>query len=232
MRSIVAASLVGVVAADYQCPGGPRVTHAGLRMTSTATASCHTVKAEMLSRVAGVSGWYDQHNRGTYTEQDYGGDVSFSRRTGDDKYTDKMIFVLIDEGSNCKIEGCSESQVFSIADFSTNYCEQKLLFCGSDEGCNVAVSDFTHTEDKKKTMAGSTTKFSDCLKVEEAKLQVEAPAPCSVGDAVTCPGDGKDWLCAGNQCCDDGGTCPSADVSFHGCPAPKTVDCTKATLMI
>merc|ERR1711865_718577 len=67
----------------------------------------------------------------------------------------------------------SEAQGFSIADFSTNYCEQKLLYCGSDEGCNVANSDFTHTEDEKKTMAGSTTKFSDCLKVEEAKLGEE-----------------------------------------------------------
>jgi len=136
-------------------------------MTSTASASCDVVKAEMQARVAGTNGWYDQHNRGTYTLQNYGGDISMSRLTGDGKYTDKMTFVLTAEGSSCKIEGCSEAQVFSIADFSTNYCEQKLMYCGSDEGCNVASSDFTHSEDEKKTMAGASTKFSDCLKVAD-----------------------------------------------------------------
>jgi C1A family cysteine protease len=170
MKSVVAASLVGKAAADYQCPGGPWVTHAGLRMTSTASASCDVVKSEMQARVAGTNGWYDQHNRGTYTLQNYGGDISMSRLTGDGKYTDKMTFVLTSEGSGCKIEGCSEAQVFSIADFGTNYCEQKLMYCGSDEGCNVAQSDFRHNEVETKTMAGATTGMSNCLKVEEEKL--------------------------------------------------------------
>merc|ERR1712028_86293 len=53
---------------------------------------------------------------------------------------------------------------------------------------------------------------------------------CSVGDAVICPNDAN-LTCAGNQCC-NGDTCPSADVSFHGCPSPKTVDCTQAALTI
>ena len=173
MRSTVAASFVTLAAADYSCPGGTWLTHAGLRMTSTANSDCDTVKAEMLARVNGENGWYDQHNRGTYTQQSYGGDLSFSRLTGDGKYTDKMNFVFTDQGGKCKIEGCSEAQVFSIADFSTNYCEQKLLYCGSDEGCNVANSDFTHTEDEKRTMAGATTNFGDCLKVEEVDKQAE-----------------------------------------------------------
>jgi len=173
MRSTLAASFVTLAAADYSCPGGTWLTHAGLRMTSTANSDCDTVKAEMLARVNGENGWYDQHNRGTYTQQSYGGDLSFSRLTGDGKYTDKMNFVFTDQGGKCKIEGCSEAQVFSIADFSTNYCEQKLLYCGSDEGCNVANSDFTHTEDEKRTMAGATTNFGDCLKVEEVDKQAE-----------------------------------------------------------
>jgi C1A family cysteine protease len=169
MKSTVAASLVGATAANYHCPGGPFLTHAGLRMTSTVGASCDSVKGEMLGRVAGANGWYDQHNRGTYTQQNYGGDVSFSRTTGDGKYTDKMSFVLTPEGeSSCKVEGCSESQVFSILDMSTNYCEQKLLYCGSDEGCNVAYHDFTHAEGEKRTMAGASTNFGDCLKVKVA----------------------------------------------------------------
>merc|ERR1719271_831195 len=34
-------------------------------------------------------------------------------------------------------------------------------------------------------------------------------------------------MCAGNQCCRDGSTCPSAEGSFHSCPHPKKQDCTK-----
>lgn len=174
MRSIVAASVVGAVVADYKCPGSPAfLTHAGLRMTSSAPVSCDVVKSEMKSRIAGENGWYDQHNRGTYTEQNYGGDLSASRLTGDGKYTDKMIFVLTPTGTGCKIEGCSEAQVTSVADFGTNYCEQKLLYCGSDEGCNVAHSDFANSEDETRTMAGAGTGMGNCLKVKEEKVKAQ-----------------------------------------------------------
>merc|ERR1712187_38621 len=113
-----------------------------MELTTTATASCDTVKAEIKARLAGENGWYDQHNRGTYTEQSYGGDVSASRLTGDGKYTDKMVFTLTGSGDSCKIEACSESQVTSFADFGTNYCNLKLLYCGSDVGCKVAGTSF------------------------------------------------------------------------------------------
>lgn len=53
-----------------------------------------------------------------------------------------------------------------------------------------------------------------------------APAPrCKVGDSVACPG-ASDVHCAGNQCCPDGSTCPSAASSFAGCVKPKREDCT------
>merc|ERR1712012_416058 len=51
-----------------------------------------------------------------------------------------------------------------------------------------------------------------------------SPSPsCNVGDSVFCP-DGS-TRCAGNQCCNDGSTCPSADHSFSGCPKGKAIDC-------
>ncbi|CAE7582387.1 SLC8A1, partial [Symbiodinium pilosum] len=53
------------------------------------------------------------------------------------------------------------------------------------------------------------------------------PAPCSVGSVVPCPGG--EGSCAGNQCCPDGSTCPSADAGFHGCTDSKTEDCTQMT---
>lgn len=48
--------------------------------------------------------------------------------------------------------------------------------------------------------------------------------PCKVGDSVLCPG--TSMRCAGDQCCPDGSTCPSAESSFGGCQKEKTMDCT------
>jgi hypothetical protein len=42
---------------------------------------------------------------------------------------------------------------------------------------------------------------------------------------VSCPG--STVQCAGNQCCPDGITCPSAAEDFSSCPKPKSVDCLK-----
>lgn len=54
------------------------------------------------------------------------------------------------------------------------------------------------------------------------------PAPagptCHVGDPVFCPG--ASYRCAGEECCQDGTTCPSAPNTWHGCRLNKTTDCT------
>ena len=118
----------------------------GMRISTVAAASCDDVLAEINARVNGQgSVWHDPHNNGTYTKcvnpietlptltffpisrgptrclycrrQNYGGSYSASRRTGDGKYTDKMIFTLTPtagaSSSSCKLEACSRSQVFS-----------------------------------------------------------------------------------------------------------------------
>lgn len=58
-----------------------------------------------------------------------------------------------------------------------------------------------------------------------APTPAPGPATCNAGDAVYCPGS-TTVMCAGNQCCQDGVTCPSADSSFKSCPQGKTEDCT------
>jgi len=61
-----------------------------------------------------------------------------------------------------------------------------------------------------------------------------APSPtakCKVGDVVDCPGT-QAQKCAGNQCCPDLTTCPSAGESFSGCPHAKTVDCVKSDVVV
>merc|ERR1711907_10797 len=91
------------------------------------------------------------------------GDVSASRLTGDGKYTDKMVFTLTDQGDSCKIEACSESQVFSIGDAGTNYCNVKLLVCGSDQGCKVAQNDFTLGDESTSKKAQASVNMGACL---------------------------------------------------------------------
>merc|ERR1711998_250615 len=66
-----------------------------------------------------------------------------------------------------------------------------------------------------------------------------APTPsgsCSVGDAVSCVtnswSSSSNEMCAGNQCCRDGSTCPSADPSFTGCAVAKKSDCTQSSVVV
>lgn len=47
---------------------------------------------------------------------------------------------------------------------------------------------------------------------------------CAVGEAVLCPGTTSS--CAGDQCCPDGSTCPSASTAHvQACPKSKSKDC-------
>ena len=125
-------------------------------MAST-TASCSVVEQEINDRFAGENSWYDTHNRGTYALQQTqaGVTVSATRVTGNGKYTDKLNWLLSDSNGGCKIEPCSESQVFSIADSSANYCNLKLPICGSDENCLIANADFSTAGESVTHSGGS-----------------------------------------------------------------------------
>lgn len=146
------------------CPGSPAMMHASCRVNAAAEAPCADVRAEILARVAGqYNKWHDPHNNGTYTLLDAGAAptdpaasmaITLKRLTGDKKYTDKMRFILTPtapkSGSKemCSISGCSQSQVFSIADFSTNYCNLRMLYCGDGEGCSPVAHPFEMSEFK------------------------------------------------------------------------------------
>jgi len=59
-------------------------------------------------------------------------------------YTDKFG-MLFTEGRTskgiyaCQITGCSESQVPSVMDFSTNFCNMYNLVCTEKEGCKSSL---------------------------------------------------------------------------------------------
>jgi hypothetical protein len=137
--------LLRVVAA---CPGSPASVHAKCSMTVSFQETCDVVKEEIKSRLAAKGGWSDPHNSGTYKLQsEYGNLLEGSRLTGNGKYTDlfDLAFFDSDEGG-CLVPACSESQVSSILDMSTNYCNLHNLYCNSDDGCSVIKSDLRYEE--------------------------------------------------------------------------------------
>merc|ERR1712195_101518 len=160
---------------DGACPSTPVPfgVACGMRITTVAAASCDDVLVEINARVNGQSGvWHDPHNNGTYAKQNYGGSYSASRRAGDGKYTDKMIFTLTPtagaSSSSCKLEACSRSQVFSLLDMGTNYCDLKMLFCGSKDGCKPVAHDFTVASELTESFQQSNVDLKACLKVWRA----------------------------------------------------------------
>mmetsp|Transcript_9940 Transcript_9940/g.29229 ORF Transcript_9940/g.29229 Transcript_9940/m.29229 type:complete len:86 (-) Transcript_9940:37-294(-) len=69
-----------------------------------------------------------------------------------------FAFAAQEDGS-CEVSACSESQVFSIADFSTNYCNLHDLYCGTEDGCAmVTTEDLTYTEDVKVSLGAGKDK--------------------------------------------------------------------------
>ena len=63
--------------------------------------------------------------------------LQISRLTGDKKYTDLITFQFKDQSSGgCDMTACSESQVTSMYDYGTNYCNSYDLFCYKESDCN------------------------------------------------------------------------------------------------
>lgn len=157
------------LASAYECPGSPAFVHASCKVSVEAHAPCDDVRNEVLSRVKGqYLKWHDPHNNGTYTLTDTGADGSLSlqRVTGNKKYTDKMRFVFADaKDGSCSVKACSESQVMSVADFSTNYCNLRMLYCSKGDGCHPVNSNFEVAELEVSPSFGAGTNKADCLKV-------------------------------------------------------------------
>mmetsp|Transcript_92262 Transcript_92262/g.232025 ORF Transcript_92262/g.232025 Transcript_92262/m.232025 type:complete len:329 (-) Transcript_92262:197-1183(-) len=172
---LLAAASRRALAAGGVCPGSPSWVHASTRVEVIAKTDCKTVMDEMLARVHGqFKQWHDPHNNGTYKLLSSQADsLIFSRMTGNGKYTDKMGFGFHQQDlGQCSISGCSESQVFSIADFSTNYCNLRNLYCGSEEGCKPVQHDFAIQEVSVDPSKGAGKTASDCIVKQEAAAEM------------------------------------------------------------
>ena len=167
LRAAVVAFAVAGAAGSDVCPGSDAFIHAWSEVTvAFASTSCATVATEIKARISGsASGsWTDPHNGGTYavTSSSSSGLVG-SRTTKNGQYTDKFGFSFSTVGAGCEVKGCSQSQVTSIADFSTNYCNLHDLYCGSQDGCTPAGSDYAYSETDVDTSIGASSDKSACL---------------------------------------------------------------------
>merc|ERR1712150_235137 len=115
-------------------------------------------------------------------------EMRLQRRTGNGKYTDKLTFTF-DKTSlgKCKIQGCSESQVTSVADFSTNYCNLRMMYCGSADSCKPVTKDLTISESSVNPSVGAGKDPNACLAVPISNKAVGAVASSAAEGSPTCP---------------------------------------------
>uniref|UniRef100_A0A7S4UMD6 Uncharacterized protein n=1 Tax=Alexandrium monilatum TaxID=311494 RepID=A0A7S4UMD6_9DINO len=174
LRVLRMASLaLALGAARDSCPGSPAVIHAKAQVRVRVAGSCSDAMAEMRARVNGQFGrWHDPHNNGTYTLLRRGSSqLEFSRLTGDRRYTDLLTFTFQDTGgASCLLEGCSESQVFSIRDYSTNLCNLCNLYCNRGQGCHPVLHNLPNSQVRVWTSIGAGKDEGECLKVRRLLL--------------------------------------------------------------
>ena len=166
------------------CPGSnARLTHAKCSMNiEFPSVDCDLVKEEIFARVnasaKNTGKWIDPHNGGIYTLVDKeenmnnGGSITLdiSRLSGNRKYVDLVRYTLEtdpDTGT-CNVAACSESQVTSVIDYSTNYCNIRNLYCCSNDGCQPVKHDFSNTEIVEEYLSCSQRDVEQCIvEVEE-----------------------------------------------------------------
>ena len=130
------------------CPGSPVNKHAACSVSIQFKNSCADVQAEISARIA--KNMDRKSHPGQYKEiLDAGSCTKGSRTTGSGAqpgpYTDIFGFAFQQAGNSCSVHACSESQVRSLCDYSTNFCNLFNLFCSSADGCAHALHDLSYT---------------------------------------------------------------------------------------
>ena len=129
---------------------------------------CGSIQESEISARLNSDSWIDPHNRGTYTElsnDESKGLIEAKRVTYTMQYTDLLNFSFEPasastdycngncnfNGANseggCFVKACSQSQVTSILDFNTNYCNLRNLYCNTEDGCVVIEHDLESYEE-------------------------------------------------------------------------------------
>jgi len=125
--------------------------------------------------MAGQNGWKDPHNGGSYGDRSpaTASLIQGKHITGSSQhYEDHFNLAFEQNGADCKLSGCSQSQVTSYLDFSTNFCNMHDLYCGSEDKCPVIKSDFKgYTETFGSCKQHDSTK---CIKTPSDREATEA----------------------------------------------------------
>ena len=128
------------------CPGSPVPVHAKCEMSIRFNnAECRIVMEEIRLRLQHTNGWTDPHNNGGYSLiSSTSNFFEASRQTGNGLYTDlfNLEFSNLANDGSCLVRACSESQVTSVLDFSTNYCNIHNLYNGKNNIVRYDINDF------------------------------------------------------------------------------------------
>jgi hypothetical protein len=116
---------------------------AGCNLTTDFSNSCSDVQSEISQRVFGQTNkWHDPHNNGSYSFVGLPSkEKSILQRvsgTGSKvKYIDsiELTFEPSQNDDKCRMSAKSSSQVFSILDFGTNFCNINNLYCTDNKAC-------------------------------------------------------------------------------------------------
>ena len=124
------------------CPGsGADDHHAACSLEINFEAPCSDVELEVASRVQRSLDRKSHPGQYIQLRHQEGVCLRGSRTTGPGAepgpFTDLFGFSFVPAGAatKCTVTSCSESQVRSSCDFSTNFCNLFNLFCNSDDGC-------------------------------------------------------------------------------------------------
>jgi hypothetical protein len=146
---LILCALSEIMASSSVCPSSSAYVHAKCAITVTFDQPCDTVRNEIQGRIQSEH-WVDPHNQGTYSlDGTAEKQIHVSRLTGDKMFTDKMAMEFEDntKTSGCTMRACSVSQVTSVLDFSTNYCNLRNLYCNSNvDGCPVVNHELSYEE--------------------------------------------------------------------------------------
>lgn len=139
---VIGVAVLGAALSKFGLFNTFKPVRAGCVVAINFSNSCDEVHEEIGNRVNGQPNlWHDPHNNGSYAfVGDQNGDnVAFLRTSGSGskvKYTDAVNFAFTSspDDQSCLVRATSDSQVFSILDFGTNFCNINNLY-SSDALC-------------------------------------------------------------------------------------------------
>ena len=186
-------SLLAMASSAQVCPGSPSApVRAKCYMAVRFDQPCVRVRAEAEARIAAGPA-FDPHNGGLYSLLTSSSPASLAgqRTTGSGSapthYTDRFTLTFNASslaggggGEGCLVSACSESQGRSHLDFSTNYCNLRILYCGDADGCpSLGEPNLGYEESFVDCGHGATHSSADCLPHSSAHGLPPSPAPLS-----------------------------------------------------